>query len=79
MLRTVSATFMLGMALSALFAQPAGAEGWKAGVAKQKITPGALMWMAGYGSRNHPATGLLNDLYAKALVVEDAREIASRS
>ena len=29
--------------------------------------------MAGYGSRNHPATGFLNDLFAKALVIEDGR------
>jgi neutral/alkaline ceramidase-like enzyme len=49
-----------------------GAEGWKAGAAKQKITPQEPMWMAGYGSRNHPSTGFLNDLWAKALVLEDA-------
>jgi neutral ceramidase len=30
------------------------------------------MWMAGYGSRSHPSTGLLNDLWAKALVIEDS-------
>jgi hypothetical protein len=28
--------------------------------------------MAGYGGRNRPANGLLNDLHAKALVLEDA-------
>jgi neutral ceramidase len=49
-----------------------GVEGWKAGAAKQKITPEESMWMAGYGSRNHPSTGFLNDLWAKALVLEDA-------
>jgi hypothetical protein len=37
-----------------------------------KITPEQPMWMAGYGSRNHPSTGSLNDLWAKALVLEDA-------
>ncbi len=52
---------------------PATAESWKAGAAKQKITPQEPMWMAGYGSRNHPSTGFLNDLWAKALVLEDAR------
>lgn len=31
------------------------------------------MWMAGYGSRDHPATGFLNDLWAKVLVLEDAK------
>jgi hypothetical protein len=49
------------------------ADGWKAGAAAKKITPQSPMWMAGYGARNHPATGLLNDLWAKALVLEDAR------
>jgi neutral ceramidase len=51
---------------------PATAEVWKAGVSKEKITPAEPMWMAGYGSRTHPATGHLNDLSAKALVIEDA-------
>lgn len=46
---------------------------WKAGAASQKITPDQMMWMAGYGARNHPATGQLNDLHAKALVLEDER------
>ncbi len=31
------------------------------------------MWMAGYGARNHPSTGFLNDLWVKALVLEDAK------
>lgn len=51
---------------------PAQAAGFKAGAASVKITPRENMWMAGYGSRSHAATGLLNDLYAKALVIEDA-------
>lgn len=48
------------------------AQGWKAGVATTNITPKRLMWMAGYGSRNHPAEGKTTDLWAKALVLEDA-------
>ena len=52
---------------------PVAAKGWKAGTAKQKITPQAPLWMAGYGSRNRPATGFLNDLWAKSLVLEDER------
>lgn len=51
----------------------AAAAGWKAGASREKITPETPMWMAGYGSRNHPATGHLNDLWAKALVLEDER------
>lgn len=53
-------------------AQAVASETWKAGAAKEKITPQQFISMAGYGSRNHPATGLLNDLWAKALVLEDA-------
>jgi Neutral/alkaline non-lysosomal ceramidase, N-terminal len=52
---------------------PARGDGWKAGTATQKITPKGSMWMAGYGSRDHPSTGFLNDLWAKALVLEDAQ------
>ena len=49
------------------------AEGWKAGAAKTVITPEKLMWMSGYGGRNKPAKGKLIDLWAKALVLEDAQ------
>jgi neutral ceramidase len=45
---------------------------WKAGVAKTVITPEKLIWMAGYGFRDRPAEGTLHDLWAKALVIEDA-------
>lgn len=45
---------------------------WKAGVAKVNITPEESMWMAGYASRNRPSEGKRTDLWAKALVVEDA-------
>ena len=45
---------------------------WQAGSAEIKITPDKLIWMSGYGSRNHVAEGKLTDLWAKALVLEDA-------
>jgi neutral ceramidase len=47
--------------------------GWKAGVARVVITPEGSIWMSGYTSRDHPAEGTLHDLWAKALVMEDAR------
>ncbi len=47
------------------------ASGWKAGVAKVKITPTFSMWLAGYGARKAPSHGTLHDLWAKALAVED--------
>jgi len=46
-------------------------DSWKAGAAKVVITPSQLMWMSGYGSRDHAAEGKLHDLWAKALVIED--------
>ena len=47
--------------------------GWQAGVAKVKITPTELMPMAGYASRGgRPAESKLTDLWAKALVLQDA-------
>lgn len=48
------------------------ADGWKAGAAKVVITPEQPIWMAGYAARTEPSTGKLHDLWAKALVVEDA-------
>ena len=49
------------------------AKGWKAGVARVVITPEKPMRMSGYGDRTGPAKGTLHDLWAKALVMEDAR------
>jgi hypothetical protein len=56
----------------ALAAEGFAAESWKAGVAKVNITPAEYMWMAGYGARDHVATGKLSELWAKCLVLEDA-------
>lgn len=58
--------------LHQLVAQTKPAKGWKAGVAKLTITPKEPLWLAGYGSRTHPSDGTLHDLWAKALVLEDA-------
>lgn len=46
---------------------------WKAGVARVKITPKTSMWMAGYAARNKPSEGVRQDLWAKALVLEDSK------
>ncbi|HJN13670.1 MAG: neutral/alkaline non-lysosomal ceramidase N-terminal domain-containing protein [Pirellulaceae bacterium] len=48
------------------------ADMWKAGVARTVITPSQRMWMSGYAGRDRPAEGTLHDLWAKALVIEDA-------
>lgn len=45
---------------------------WQAGTARVNITPTDPVWMAGYGFRDHPAEGTRTNLWAKALVLEDA-------
>ena len=48
-------------------------EGWKAGAAREAITPPEYMWMAGYAARDKPADGKLHDLWVKALALEDGK------
>lgn len=47
---------------------------WQAGVANSVITPDTPMWMSGYASRDKPADGTSHDLWAKAIVLEDAEK-----
>jgi hypothetical protein len=60
-------------AITASFAQNSEPAVFKAGVAKAIITPEPGLWLAGYAGRNKPSEGKANDLYAKALALEDAR------
>ncbi len=50
------------------------ADGWRAGVARVKVTPSEPMYMAGYASRKTPSEGVLSDLYVKVLVLADAQD-----
>ncbi len=59
--------------LAGVVATPAPAEPYRAGVARAVITPDAGLWMAGYAARTKPAEGKVQDLFAKALVLEDAK------
>ena len=52
---------------------PAMAAEWKAGVARMKITPSGPIWMSGYGNRNKPSEGVVHDLWAKAIALEDKK------
>jgi hypothetical protein len=45
---------------------------WKAGTATAKITPQQAMLMAGYAARKEPSQGTEQDLFAKALMIEDS-------
>lgn len=47
------------------------AADWKAGVARTTVTPKQPLWMAGYAGRKTPAEGKEQELYAKALAIED--------
>ncbi|NBV24202.1 MAG: hypothetical protein EBS05_20080 [Proteobacteria bacterium] len=46
---------------------------WKAGAASVMITPAQPMWMAGYASRTNMSQGNFQELFAKALALEDER------
>ncbi|MBM4019788.1 MAG: hypothetical protein FJ288_15955 [Planctomycetes bacterium] len=52
--------------------RPEPAPAWKAGLAKVRITPDRPVWMQGYGARTKPSEGILHDLCAWALALEDA-------
>jgi neutral ceramidase len=73
-------SFSIFLLIIILFDSPSNASdksnqnstAWKAGVARVNITPEEHMWMAGYAFRNKPSEGKLTDLWAKALILEDA-------
>jgi hypothetical protein len=54
------------------FASSAQSQEWKVGIATVQITPDEPVRMAGYASRTKPFAGVNDDLYAKALALEDA-------
>ncbi len=68
---------LLASLLVGSFAVPSRAEepaspAWKAASSQIVITPEDPMWMAGYAARTEPSQGVEQDLFAKALAVEDA-------
>lgn len=42
------------------------------GLAKKSITPNPPIWLTGYASRTTPATGVVHDLWAKAIYLESS-------
>ncbi|WP_153555524.1 neutral/alkaline non-lysosomal ceramidase N-terminal domain-containing protein [Roseimaritima sediminicola] len=80
-LRSKSRVCVLGLILvlvgfvAPTFANPSepARDGWQAGAAKVAITPEEKLFMAGYGSRDRPVEGKLTELWAKALVLQDAQ------
>ncbi|MDZ7619144.1 MAG: neutral/alkaline non-lysosomal ceramidase N-terminal domain-containing protein [Patescibacteria group bacterium] len=70
-------TIGLVAVLASAVLTPAGgadqaAPNWKAGAAAVVITPDGPTWMAGYASRDKPSEGKFQDLFAKALAVQDS-------
>jgi hypothetical protein len=75
-LRVFATTFCWVILLSASRASAAADNaadaGWKAGVAAVKITPEKPVVLLGYTNRGGPFTGVEQDIYAKALALEDS-------
>jgi len=61
---------MCAALLAATFAR-AAEEQFKAGVARKAITPSGPVWMSGYAARTHASEGVIHNLWAKALALED--------
>jgi neutral ceramidase len=70
-LRSRLAWVLLALLAGNIFA--ADQAPWKAGTARANITPTQPLWMAGFGSRTHPAEGKEMDLWIKVLALEDAK------
>jgi hypothetical protein len=60
------------IALALLVLLPQEAGDWKVGLAAVKITPEEPVPMSGYASRTKPFEGVNDDLWARALALEDA-------
>lgn len=45
---------------------------FRAGVARAKITPETPVWLSGFAARTRPAETVAQDIWAKALAIEDA-------
>ncbi len=44
----------------------------RVGVGRANITPKGPIWLSGYATRSRPSDGAIQDLWAKALVIEDS-------
>ena len=53
-------------------ASAAGPKSWNAGLARVAITPEESVWMAGFAARSRPSEGVCEELYAKALALQDS-------
>ena len=65
---------LVGMILLTCVFSSSAEGALKGGTAKVDITPPIGAWLSGYGSRKKPSEGILDPLYAKALVLDDGQE-----
>jgi hypothetical protein len=66
------ALLLLLRLLLPLSAHAAG-SGFQAGLARVKITPDLPVWLNGYGNRTHTSNHVMQDLWAKALALDDGK------
>jgi neutral ceramidase len=59
-------TLLVGHAAPAPLATP-----WRVGVASRKLTPPGPIWLAGYANRAAPSDGVAQDIFGKALALDD--------
>lgn len=59
------------ISICALAAVAVWAADFRAGTGRVKITPAEPIWLSGYASRKKPSEGIINDLWAKALALQD--------
>ncbi len=73
--RFLAETCAAGAGFAGSISKAAAAAGneFKVGVARRDITPALPIWMSGYAIRTRPADGVIVDLWAKALAIEDGR------
>jgi hypothetical protein len=64
---------LLIVGLSWVSSEAAEGADWRFGIAQREITPSGSIWMAGFASRDRPSQGVLQPLWAKALVLEDGQ------
>lgn len=68
-MRYLSMILIIG--LTWVSCQAAEEAEWCAGIDRREITPSGPIWMGGYAARQRPSEGVLQPLWAKALVLED--------
>ena len=67
----IAVVFVSALSCQADETKPEPSRLWKAGAASVKITPEVPLPMAGYAGRKEPSEGTEQDLFAKAIAIED--------